>query len=115
MTHGERFGSGGITSTASRPTTGHDSPSRSEAVTVAAAQRALPWDELFARATAAQQDDLLALARRQGFVYGHQLPIITNGVSTFTDRADSLLQNLLAGRVDALQPFPLTEVEFQDG
>src|SRR5262245_21082040 len=43
------------------------------------AGRSLHWDELFLHATPAQRTELLSLARKQGLLYAHQLPIYANG------------------------------------
>lgn len=114
MTHGERFGSGGTTAAALRPTTGHEPVPRSGAATAPAGERALPWDELFLRAPADQQQELLALARRQGLLYGHQLPAAHNGAGSAPEPTNLLLQELLAGRRERLEAFSVAEVDFYD-
>ena len=46
-----------------------------------ASAHALPWDEWFQHASDAQREEMLALARGQGFLYARQLPPLTNGVA----------------------------------
>jgi hypothetical protein len=67
-----------------------------------AAPSAPLWEELFCNATPAQQEELLALARRQGVLYHHQLPPPPNGSAT--DRPRHVLNRLLAGNARDLEP-----------
>jgi hypothetical protein len=72
---------------------------------------------VFPNATPAQQEELLALARRQGVVYAHQLPAPSNGTG---DRNRHLLTRLLAGHVADLDPVcaapaPVTDPELDEG
>src|SRR5437868_777362 len=57
------------------------------------------WEEFFPRLTSAQQEELLALARAQGLLYGGQLPATPNGETPRT-----ALQRLLAGETKELEP-----------
>jgi hypothetical protein len=63
-----------------------------------------PWEELFRTASPQQQQELLALARRQGVLYAHQLPAPSNGSPAPADGGRALLTNLLAGQTDGLEP-----------
>jgi hypothetical protein len=63
-----------------------------------------PWEDLFRGASPEQQQELLALARRQGVLYAHQLPPLTNGVHAPADGWRQLLTRLLAGQTDGLEP-----------
>lgn len=99
MTQRERLASGG---TPSAPRSSAPPP----------APAALPWDELFCRYTPAQQSALLDLARRQGGVFGHQLPAPANGVPA--DAARQLLTKLLAGQTDDLKPLCVHPLPFHD-
>jgi len=63
-----------------------------------------PWDELFRTASLEQQQELLALARRQGVLYAQQLPPITNGTHTPSESAHQFLSRLLAGHTEGLVP-----------
>jgi hypothetical protein len=62
------------------------------------------WEELFQSASPDQQQQLLALARRQGILYAHQLPPSSNGVHAPAERPAELLARLLAGQLDRLEP-----------
>ncbi len=110
--HGERFRSGRTASTASRPATGRESSSRSGAVPDV--PRPLPWEELFVRASSAQQEELLALARRQGFLHSYQLPTVVNGNGAVPERCSPIFQQLAAGEVEHLEALALTELQVQD-
>jgi hypothetical protein len=75
---------------------------------VAAAEAVAPppplWEELFRSASPDQQQELLALARRQGVLYAHQLPPASNGSPPPAEGWRSLLTRLLAGQVEGLEP-----------
>jgi hypothetical protein len=60
------------------------------------------WEGLFQHATRAQQQELLALAQRQGVLYASQVPPAQNGSTP--DRNRPLLHRLLAGNVRDLEP-----------
>src|SRR5207249_2574970 len=65
------------------------------------------WEDLFRHASPSQQQELLELARRQGLIYAHQLPVLTNGSKTaLAGNHDSwnCLNKLLGGRTDHLSP-----------
>ena len=63
-----------------------------------------PWEELFRSASPEQQQELLALARRQGLLYAHQLPPLSNGSHPPAEGWRQLLTRLLAGQTDSLEP-----------
>ena len=58
------------------------------------------WEELYQRATPSQQDELLALASRQGVLYAHQIAPPDNGSAV----RRPLLPALLNGQIKDLQP-----------
>src|SRR5437016_382966 len=72
------------------------------------ANRALLWEELFQTATPSQQEEMLALAGRQGFLYADQVPASggQNGKKLAGPPADNsrlrVLANVLKG--DSLPP-----------
>src|SRR5262245_15598729 len=82
-----------------RPAPGHASAG---AGTAADTPRTPPWDELYRGASPAQQQELLALAARQGVVYAHQLPAAVPAADA-PPSADFLAQ-VLAGRTETLEP-----------
>jgi hypothetical protein len=63
-----------------------------------------PWEDLFRSASPEQQQELLALARRQGVLYAHQLPPLTNGAHPPAEGWRQLLARLLAGQAEGLEP-----------
>jgi hypothetical protein len=63
-----------------------------------------PWEDLFRSASPEQQQELLALARRQGVLYAHQLPAVNNGSHAPTQGWRQLLTRLLAGETEGLEP-----------
>jgi hypothetical protein len=70
-----------------------------------------PWEDLFRAASPEQQRELLALARRQGVVYAHQLPPLSNGgASAPAEGWRQQLSRLLAGQVDDLEPLRVPPV-----
>jgi hypothetical protein len=81
-------------------------PDRAEfAATPGAAAPGLPpWEDLFRSASPEQQQELLALARRQGVLYAHQLPPMTNGAHPPAEGWRELLTRLLAGQTEGLDP-----------
>jgi hypothetical protein len=67
---------------------------------------AASWEEVYRAATADQRQELLALARRQGLVYAHQLPA-TNGHKPLEDpEALSRLTGFLEARADLAPTAP---------
>src|SRR5262245_1116692 len=60
------------------------------------------WEERFQNAPPDQQAQLLALAERQGILYGHQLPPATNGLPR--DEIRRFLGRIRNGRLDRLAP-----------
>lgn len=75
-----------------------------------------PWDDVFRGATAAQQQELLALADRQGCVYSHQLPSGTTALPSPepSDPVCDLLPQLLLGRTESLEPLHIRPVAVRD-
>jgi hypothetical protein len=59
---------------------------------------------MFRGASPEQQQELLALARRQGVLYAHQLPPATNGTAPPAEGWRQLLTRLLAGQTEGLDP-----------
>jgi hypothetical protein len=75
------------------------------------------WEELFQNASPAQQAELLALARRQGVVYAHRLPLATGPrcAETGTELTRlAVLTRLLAGKVDDLEVVRPAEITCAD-
>src|SRR5262245_51875788 len=74
----------------------------------------LSWEDYFRHASPAQQKELLALARRQGLLYAHQLPPSGNGHAgghpDQTARWNTLNHLLVNQRAD-LQPAAETAFE----
>jgi hypothetical protein len=70
------------------------------------------WEELFHRASPAQQDALLALAARQGILYAHQIAPPENGPPA---ARRSLLPALLNGQIKDLQSLRPARLEPLDG
>lgn len=62
------------------------------------------WDDLFAHASAAEQADLLEMARKQGVLYSYQLPRKTNGAAAPVERSRRLVTHVLEGATNELDP-----------
>jgi hypothetical protein len=60
------------------------------------------WQEVFLAASPAQRANLLALADRQGLLYGHQLPTSTNGQPR--DEVRQFLKHVFTGAARDLTP-----------
>ncbi len=103
MTQRERHTSGGVSEV---PLKEVRATERTGAVAVAATVAPdLPrWEDLFRCASPEQQQELLALARRQGVLYAHQLPPPNNGSHPPADGWRQLLTRLLAGQTEGLPP-----------
>jgi hypothetical protein len=115
MTQRERFSSGGATAAAARPSPGHEVPSRAEFATAGTSARQPAWEELFAQVSPAQQHELLALARQQGLLYSHQLPVPTNGNGPAAEPGQPRWLRLLSGHGDELGPLPpLLPLDWRD-
>jgi hypothetical protein len=67
-----------------------------------AAQQQPEWDELFQSFSRSQQEELLALAGRQGILYSHQLPATLNGSAA--SAGSNLLSRLLSNQHEQLAP-----------
>ena len=98
MTQRERHTTDGGTASASPATLRPAMPSA--LLFQAANPPACLWEELYQRATASQQDELLALAARQGVLYVHQIAPPDNGNAV----RRPLLPALLNGQIKDLQP-----------
>lgn len=61
------------------------------------------WEEFFQAASPVRQQELLALARRQGLLYAHQLTTAGNGAPD-PQPLRRWLDDLLAGRLESLPP-----------
>ncbi|MBV9122936.1 MAG: AAA family ATPase, partial [Planctomycetes bacterium] len=70
------------------------------------------WEDIYRAASPAQQRELLALARSQGLLYFHQLPLATNGSKT--PEATRPLSALLTSPVEDLEPIRPGALEFFD-
>src|SRR5262245_59969431 len=108
MTQRERQAIGAGTEAGSRPIAGKPVPAAANAPGVARSV----WEEFFANASPTRQSELLALAARQGTLYSHQLPTLTNGASYDLHRR--LLGQLLAGKTDDLEPLRIEPVEIDE-
>lgn len=100
MTHRETEASGRVT--AARPAVA-PAPLPPAAPVAPEPPRIPPWETLYRSVPAAQQSELLRLARRQGVLYSHQLP--APGTPVLPDRARQLLAQL-----DALTELDLEPV-----
>jgi hypothetical protein len=121
MSSRERHASVGATATVAAPPSKSSSKSvaaaRSGSTTEAAFPVASPWEALYRHASPAQQADLLALASKQGLLYGHQLPAPTSSRAVLP--ADepatwNLLGKILSGQVaqlQAIRPQPFTPID----
>jgi hypothetical protein len=116
MTQRERHSSSVVTEPAIRPATAQPSSLRpapaAELARDTSRDAALSWETHFHSISQGQQQELLSLAEKQGVLYAHQLPPITNGLCL--DPIRGLLPEILAGRLDhleAIRPSPLTVVD----
>src|SRR5262245_7398479 len=113
MTQRQRQASPGMSATATAPptaggATGLPAPPRSTPAALASLAASSLWEGVFRNASPAQQEELLALASRQGLVYAHQLPS-NNGAQPHAGppedpRCLNLLSRLLQGQTGDLQP-----------
>src|SRR5262249_20897295 len=72
----------------------------------------IAWETHFHSLPPRQQQEVLSLAERQGVLYAHQLPPISNGACT--DPARGLLPAILAGRRCHLQKIRHSELTAAD-
>src|SRR5262245_16016246 len=99
MTARERQGCAGVTLAA-------------RAAPAAGAEReAPPWEELYRALPPEAQDELFALAARQGLLLATQLPAIDPGL---LQQRRQLLAQLLSGKVQGLAPFSPAPVPVRD-
>src|SRR5690242_14791314 len=108
MTQRERHASGGVSEVPLKEVRGPDRPASATTATVVPVMP--PWEDLFRAASPEQQRELLALARRQGVVYAHQLPPPGNGNAAPAEGWRQLLTRLLAGQTDGLEPLRVPPV-----
>ncbi len=101
MTERERHASGGVSDVPEQEVRGSV---RSGSSAGSGAPTLPPWDQVFRSASPEQQQELLALARRQGLLYAHQLPPLRNGTHPPTEGARPIVTRLLAGRTEGLVP-----------
>src|SRR5205809_1497409 len=104
MTQRERQSSGGAVEAAPRPAAAQPLPPHPPPALKQGAKGAPLWEDLFRAAPPAQQLELLSLAGRQGVLYSHQLPPLSNG--SVADPARQFLTHLLSGQPCDLQPVP---------
>jgi hypothetical protein len=71
------------------------------------------WQDLFTSASPSQQQELLALARRQGVLYTHQVAAADNNGSEI-DRARHLLSAVLGGNAHDLAPVRVDPIAVMD-
>ena len=101
MTERERHASGGVSDVPEQDVPGVG-PGRDER---GPRRRCLPpWETMFRTASPEQQQELLALARRQGLLYAHQIPSAPNGAPTSAERRRQLLARLASGQSEGLVP-----------
>jgi len=74
---------------------------------------AVSWEEAYRAATSAQRTELLALARRQGLIYAHQLPPANGHKPQEDSETLATLTRLLEGRAE-LQPSSPQSIELHD-
>jgi hypothetical protein len=78
------------------------------------------WEELFPHVPPAQQQELLTLAGRQGLLYAHQLPVLTNGNGARTlphveePASRQVLARIVAGHTNDLQPVRALPLQVED-
>jgi hypothetical protein len=71
------------------------------------------WEEIYSSATPAQQQELLALARRQGLIYTHQLPARQIGTAAPPEQR-SLVRQLLSGEIAEPEPVSASLIDYYD-
>src|SRR4051794_16841647 len=103
MTSRERPATGGAT-LADRPASARPA--------APGADRELPsWEDLYRGLPPEQQQELLALAARQGLLYAHQLPPVD---PVLLQQRRQFFTQLVAGKAGALAPLACPAVEIQD-
>ena len=120
MTQRERHASPGLSATVPTPhalpgTTGQFAHLRSSSAVETSSMIVSLWEDVFHKASPAQQEELLTLASRQGLLYAYQLPR-SNGTAVHASPADdargfNLLSRLLQGQhgeLPPIQPRPVT-------
>src|SRR5437762_726422 len=69
------------------------------------------WEDLGRALAPEQQQELLALAARQGLLFAHQLPAIDPGL---LQQRRQFVTQLLAGKAGPLAPFILAPIDVSD-
>jgi hypothetical protein len=101
MTQRERAASA-ETEAVTRPGSGYHSPAPARGPSGVRPHRPPAWEDIYRAVSAEQQHELLSLAERQGVLYAHQLPELTNGSAV--DPSRQLLTRILGGAVAELPP-----------
>src|SRR5262245_61456035 len=102
MAQRERLSRGAVSEPVPRPAGGQPTPPRPRQTVETHHDASVSWESHFQSISRLQQQELLALADRQGLLYAHQLPSIPNGNGTDPHRG--VLPRLLAGETDHLEP-----------
>src|SRR5262249_14565509 len=111
MSQRERAAAGEAEAVA-RPAGGRVAPARPEAAPGARPHRPPAWEELYQAIPSDQQHELFSLAERQGVLYAHQLPAVSNGSDNDPNR--QLFARLVAGSVTDLRPLSAPPVPVDD-
>jgi len=77
--------------------------------------RAVSWEEAYRAATSTQRTELLALARRQGLIYAHQLPPANGHKPQEDSETLATLTGLLEGRADLPPSSPQPTEVYDEG
>src|SRR6516165_8833723 len=76
------------------------------------------WEEWFRHANSQQQAEAVGLAQKQGLLYPHQLPVISNGVKPVSTakhmEPSPVISRLLGGKADALPRLQTDALSFFD-
>lgn len=108
MSQREPLASGGVTELAPPPASDREQAARTQHLPDRS------WEEMFRGIGPDRQHELLALARRQGILYAHQLPKNGNGHAAPVQANPHRLLNLLSGKTSDLDPIVPTAVELCD-
>src|SRR5260370_4169216 len=76
------------------------------------------WEDWFRHANSQQRAEALGLAQKQGLLYPHQLPAISNGVKPVSAAKDiepsPVISRLLVGKTDALPRLQIDALSYFD-